>query len=115
MPVRFADDAVVMCRSRQQAQAALARLRQLLAELGLEPAGTAPETSPGAVFMLDGHVFGHISLAHHLTFFLISWTSRAPASSDVPCTIADTMSQYVSCDVAALTRQPSRAVSGTRR
>lgn len=35
--VRFADDAVVMCRSRQQAEAALARLRDLLADLGLQP------------------------------------------------------------------------------
>jgi group II intron reverse transcriptase/maturase len=35
--VRYADDLVVMCRSQQQADAALARLRQLLAELGLEP------------------------------------------------------------------------------
>ena len=35
--VRFADDLVVMCRSREQAEAALARLRVLLAELGLEP------------------------------------------------------------------------------
>ncbi|KZM75582.1 group II intron reverse transcriptase/maturase [Nocardia terpenica] len=35
--VRFADDLLVMCRSRQQAEAALVRLRQLLAELGLEP------------------------------------------------------------------------------
>jgi group II intron reverse transcriptase/maturase len=35
--VRFADDAVVMCRSREQAEAALARLTALLAELGLEP------------------------------------------------------------------------------
>jgi group II intron reverse transcriptase/maturase len=35
--VRFADDALVMCASRQQAEAALARLRQLLAELGLAP------------------------------------------------------------------------------
>src|SRR5262249_60816517 len=35
--VRFADDAVVMCRSRQQAEAALARLTALLAEFGLEP------------------------------------------------------------------------------
>lgn len=35
--IRFADDALVMCRSRQQAEAALMRLRQLLAELGLEP------------------------------------------------------------------------------
>ncbi|WP_280382097.1 group II intron reverse transcriptase/maturase [Nocardia wallacei] len=35
--VRFADDLLVMCRSRQQAEAALARLRVLLAELGLAP------------------------------------------------------------------------------
>jgi RNA-directed DNA polymerase len=35
--VRFADDAVVMCATRQQAQAALERLRALLADLGLEP------------------------------------------------------------------------------
>ena len=35
--VRSADDLLVMCRTRQQAEAALARLRQLLAELGLEP------------------------------------------------------------------------------
>ncbi|MBC2637643.1 MULTISPECIES: reverse transcriptase domain-containing protein [unclassified Rhodococcus (in: high G+C Gram-positive bacteria)] len=35
--VRFADDAVVMCRTRAQAEAALMRLRELLAELGLEP------------------------------------------------------------------------------
>jgi group II intron reverse transcriptase/maturase len=35
--VRFADDLLVMCASRQQAEAALRRLRHLLAELGLEP------------------------------------------------------------------------------
>ena len=35
--VRFADDLLVLCRTRQQAEAALARLRQVLAELGLEP------------------------------------------------------------------------------
>ena len=35
--VRYADDALVMCRSREQAEAALQRLRDLLAELGLEP------------------------------------------------------------------------------
>ena len=35
--VRFADDALVMCRSRGQAEAALQRLREVLAELGLEP------------------------------------------------------------------------------
>jgi group II intron reverse transcriptase/maturase len=35
--VRYADDLVVMCASRQQAQAALVRLTGLLADLGLEP------------------------------------------------------------------------------
>ena len=35
--IRFADDALVMCATREQAEAALARLRTLLAELGLEP------------------------------------------------------------------------------
>jgi group II intron reverse transcriptase/maturase len=35
--VRFADDALVMCATREQAEAALARLRELLAELGLQP------------------------------------------------------------------------------
>ena len=35
--VRFADDLVVMCWSRSQAEAALARLTALLAGLGLEP------------------------------------------------------------------------------
>jgi group II intron reverse transcriptase/maturase len=35
--VRFADDVVVMCRSRGQAEAALERLAALLAELGLQP------------------------------------------------------------------------------
>ena len=35
--VRYADDAVVMCWSRSQAERALARLTALLAELGLEP------------------------------------------------------------------------------
>lgn len=35
--VRFADDVLVMCKSREQAEAALQRLRDLLAELGLRP------------------------------------------------------------------------------
>jgi RNA-directed DNA polymerase len=35
--VRYADDALVMCRSKGQAQAALARLTALLADLGLQP------------------------------------------------------------------------------
>jgi hypothetical protein len=35
--VRYADDVLVMCKSREQAEAALQRLRTLLAELGLQP------------------------------------------------------------------------------
>ena len=35
--LRYADDALVMCRSKGQAEAALARLTVLLAELGLRP------------------------------------------------------------------------------
>jgi len=35
--VRYCDDLVVMCATRQQAEAALERLRLLLAGLGLEP------------------------------------------------------------------------------
>ncbi len=35
--VRFADDLLVMCYTRRQAEAALARIRELLAELGLAP------------------------------------------------------------------------------
>ncbi|MGB8202199.1 MAG: group II intron reverse transcriptase/maturase [Pseudonocardiaceae bacterium] len=34
--VRYCDDLVVMCRSREQAEAALARLSQLLAQLGVQ-------------------------------------------------------------------------------
>ena len=37
MLVRFADDLVVMCWSRSQAEAALERLRVVLADLGPEP------------------------------------------------------------------------------
>jgi len=35
--VRFADDLVVMCKTREQAEAALMQLRTVLAELGLQP------------------------------------------------------------------------------
>jgi group II intron reverse transcriptase/maturase len=59
--VRFADDVLVMCKSRQQAEAALTRLRVLLAELGLEPKEAKTrivhlaEDSPGFDFLGFGH------------------------------------------------------------
>jgi group II intron reverse transcriptase/maturase len=63
--VRFADDAVVMCRSRQQAEAALARLKALLAELGLEPKAAKTrivhlaEDGPGFDFLGFHHRWVH--------------------------------------------------------
>ncbi len=45
--VRYADDALVMCRSKGQAEAALARLTVLLAELGLRTeGGQDPDRAP---------------------------------------------------------------------
>lgn len=59
--VRFADDVLVMCKSREQAEAALSRLRRLLAELGLEPKEAKTrivhlaEDGPGFDFLGFGH------------------------------------------------------------
>jgi group II intron reverse transcriptase/maturase len=59
--VRFADDVLVMCATRQQAEAALTRLRVLLADLGLEPKEAKTrivhlaEDSPGFDFLGFGH------------------------------------------------------------
>ena len=47
--VRYADDVVVMCASRAQAEAALARLTALLAELGLEPKAAKTRIVPRRV------------------------------------------------------------------
>lgn len=65
---RFADDALVMCKSRAQAEAALARLRELLAELGLEP----KEAKTRIVHLQVG--------AEGLTFlgFTTTWCARLP-------------------------------------
>jgi hypothetical protein len=54
---RPATHPVVMCHSRQQAEAALARLRELLSELGLEPKAAKTrithltEDGPGVDFL----------------------------------------------------------------
>jgi len=61
--VRFADDAVVMCRSRAQAEAALARLRELLADLGLEP----KEAKTRIVHLeVGGEGLTFLGFAHHM-------------------------------------------------
>ncbi|HEX8759500.1 MAG TPA: group II intron reverse transcriptase/maturase [Pseudonocardiaceae bacterium] len=81
--VRYADDAVVMCQSREQAQAALARLTVLLGELGLEPKAAKTrivhlvEGGQGLDF-LGFHnrlVRGWTPRSAHLTF-LARWPAR---------------------------------------
>lgn len=79
--VRFADDALVMCRTRRQAEAALARLRVLLAELGLEPkeAKTAiihlEEGGPGMDFLGFHHrmVRSRKARGNKSVLFLARW------------------------------------------
>jgi RNA-directed DNA polymerase len=81
--VRFADDVVVMCRSRGQAEAALARLTVLLAELGLEPKAAKTrvvhlaEGGEGFDFLGFHHrlVRGRTPRSAHLTF-LARWPAR---------------------------------------
>jgi group II intron reverse transcriptase/maturase len=61
--VRYADDVVVMCTSRQQAEAALARLTDLLAELGLEP----KQAKTRIVFLeVGGEGFDFLGFHHRL-------------------------------------------------
>jgi len=61
--VRFADDMVVMCRSREQAEAALQRLRDLLADLGLQP----KEAKTRIVCLeVDGEGFDFLGFHHRM-------------------------------------------------
>jgi group II intron reverse transcriptase/maturase len=84
--VRFADDMVVMCRSREQADAALQRLRDLLADLGLQP----KEAKTRIVCLeVDGEGFDFLGFHHRMVrsrsrdgrrpvIFLARWpTNRA--------------------------------------
>jgi len=81
--VRYADDVVVMCATREQAEAALARLTALLAGLGLEPKAAKTrivhlaEGAEGFDFLGFHHrlVRGWTPKSAHLTF-LARWPSR---------------------------------------
>jgi len=85
--VRFADDLVVMCRSQGQAQAALARLRVLLAGLGLEPKAAKTrvvhlqEGGPGFDFLGFHHrwVRPPVARGGRRVAFLARWPSRKAA------------------------------------
>lgn len=81
--IRYADDVLVMCKSRQQAEAALERLRELLAELGLAP----KEAKTRIVQLVEGgEGFDFLGFHHRLvrskgirvgrgTVFLARWPS----------------------------------------
>lgn len=81
--VRYADDALVLCATREQAEAALARLTGLLAELGLEPKAAKTrivhltEGGEGFDFLGFHHrlVRGRTPKSAQLTF-LARWPSR---------------------------------------
>jgi RNA-directed DNA polymerase len=84
--VRYCDDLVVMCDTREQAEAALERLTVLLAGLGLEPKAAKTrivelaEGNPGFDFLGFHHrlVRGRTPKSAHLTF-LARWPSRKAA------------------------------------
>jgi RNA-directed DNA polymerase len=81
--VRYADDLVVLCRTKREAEAALAALRSLLAELGLEPKQAKTrivhlrEGGEGFDFLGFQHrlVRSRNPRSRHVTF-LARWPSR---------------------------------------
>jgi group II intron reverse transcriptase/maturase len=79
--VRFADDLLAMCRTREEAEAALAALRLILAELGLElkEAKTRivhlEEGGEGVDFLGFHHRWVRANRAKHVQF-LARWPSR---------------------------------------
>jgi group II intron reverse transcriptase/maturase len=79
--VRYADDLVAMCRTRAEAEAALAALRQILAELGLELKDAKTrivhlrEGGPGIDFLGFHHRWVRARGARHVCF-LARWPSR---------------------------------------
>ena len=82
--LRYADDALVMCRSKGQAEAALARLTVLLAELGLRP---KPAKTRIVQLSVGGEGVDFLGFHHRLVrsrsvpgrtrvIFLARWPSR---------------------------------------
>ena len=83
--VRYADDVIVMCRTRQEAESALATLTRLLAELGLQPKASKTrivhlrEGGEGVDFLGFHHRWVRArSRQHRHVCFLARWpTDRA--------------------------------------
>ncbi len=83
--VRYADDLVVMCRTRSEAERALARLTALLAELGLAPKPAKTrivqlrEGGEGFDFLGFHHRLVRSRLSSRRFVFLARWPSRKAA------------------------------------
>jgi group II intron reverse transcriptase/maturase len=83
--VRYADDLLVICRSKGQAQAALARLTALLADLGLEPKAAKTrivqlaEGGEGFDFLGFHHRLVRSRVSTRQVVFLARWPSRKAA------------------------------------
>jgi group II intron reverse transcriptase/maturase len=79
--VRFADDLLAMCRTREEAEAALVALREILAELGLELKDAKTrivhleEGGEGVDFLGFHHRWVRANRAKHVQF-LARWPSR---------------------------------------
>ena len=79
--VRYADDLVVLCRNREEAEAALALLRDLLGELGLELKAEKTrivhlaEGGEGLIFLGFEHRWVRARRYRHVQF-LARWPSR---------------------------------------
>ena len=79
--VRFADDLLAMCRTRQEAEAALVSLRQILGELGLQLKDAKTrivhltEGGEGLDFLGFHHRWVRATRARHVQF-LARWPSR---------------------------------------
>jgi RNA-directed DNA polymerase len=79
--VRFADDLLAMCRTRAEAEAALASLRQILGELGLQLKDAKTrivhlkEGGEGVDFLGFHHQWVRATRARHVQF-LARWPSR---------------------------------------
>jgi group II intron reverse transcriptase/maturase len=79
--VRFADDLLAMCRTREEAEAALIALREILAELGLELKDAKTrivhleEGGEGVDFLGFHHRWVRANRAKHVQF-LARWPSR---------------------------------------
>jgi RNA-directed DNA polymerase len=80
--VRFADDLVVMCHTKREAEAALSALRSILAEMGLEPKAAKTrivhleEGGEGLDFLGFHHRRVHGERGYEHLRFLARWPSR---------------------------------------